>query len=43
MDELFFDRTGVTNIYNEHVWSDENSYMIQYHHQQQQFAISVWA
>jgi hypothetical protein len=25
------------------VWSDENSYMIQYHHQQQQFAISVWA
>jgi hypothetical protein len=34
-DELCFTRTGITNIHNEHVWSDKNSHAIRSHNQKQ--------
>jgi hypothetical protein len=38
----YFIGTEITNIHNEHLWSDENSHAIRFHHQQQQYSVNLY-
>lgn len=42
-DECKFDRAGVFNIHNQHVWSDENPHAIKETNIQRQFSVNLWA
>ncbi|XP_017885361.1 histone-lysine N-methyltransferase SETMAR-like [Ceratina calcarata] len=42
-DEAGFDRSGVFNLHNEHVWAIENPHAVVERHSQRQFSCNVWA
>lgn len=42
-DEACFTRSGVTNLHNEHIYSDENPHAIKVAHHQHQFKLNIWA
>jgi hypothetical protein len=41
-DKPYFIRAGITNIHNEHLWSDENPHAIRFHHQQRHFSVNLY-
>jgi hypothetical protein len=43
MDESCFLGIEITNIYNEHLWSNKNPHVIRSHLQQQEFSINLSA
>ena len=42
-DEACFNRTGVFNFHNLHLWAQENPHAFRRHFFQQQFSVNVWA
>lgn len=42
-DEACFRRSGITNLHNEHVYSDENPHATKVTHFQHEFKINIWA
>lgn len=42
-DEASFRRSGMTNLHNEHVYSDQNPHATKVAHHQHEFAINIWA
>lgn len=42
-DEATFTRSGVTNLHNEHVYSDENPHATKVTHYQHEFKVNMWA
>lgn len=42
-DEAFFNRDGVFNLHNSHIWSVENPHAMHPHGNQYRFSVNVWA
>ena len=42
-DEACFNRTGVLNFHNLHLWAQDNPHAIRRHFYQHQFSVNVWA
>lgn len=42
-DEASFTRSGITNLHNEHVYSDENPHATKVTHYQHEFRVNMWA
>ncbi|XP_066141312.1 uncharacterized protein [Euwallacea fornicatus] len=41
-DEACFSRSGITNVHNEHVYSNENPHALKVVHHQHTFKVNVW-
>lgn len=41
-DESCFTRRGITNIHNDHIYSDDNPYAIKEKHFQREFKVNIW-
>lgn len=42
-DEATFNRCGIVNLHNSHVWADENPHALIETNSQRQFSTNIWA